>query len=101
MITLTKTQRQYLRRSAHELKPTVQVGKHGMTPSVITSVSDELNAHELIKVKFMDFREEKRELSEQLAFQLNAVLVALIGNIAILYRQQNDPERRTIILPLG
>ncbi|MDZ4716963.1 MAG: ribosome assembly RNA-binding protein YhbY [Roseiflexaceae bacterium] len=96
---LSTTQRQFLRRSAHALKPTIQIGKNGITPQLIAGVGLELDAHELIKVKFMEFREEKRELAEDLATQLAADLVALIGNTAILYRQQRDPEKRKISLP--
>jgi RNA-binding protein len=100
VIHLTQTQRQYLRKIAHDLRPNAQVGKNGLTESVIASIGQALDAHELIKVKFMDFRDEKNELSELLAEQLGAHLVAMIGNIAILYRQQRDPEKRRVILPL-
>jgi RNA-binding protein len=96
---LTTTQRQFLRRSAHDLKPNIQVGKNGVTPQLVAGVGVELDTHELIKVKFMEFREEKRELAEDLAAQLAAALVAMIGNTAILYRQQPDPEKRKILLP--
>jgi RNA-binding protein len=96
---LTNTQRQYLRRLAHDRKVTVQLGKQGLTPAVLDSVEIELNTRELIKLKFMDFREEKRELAEEIASDTSAEFVAMIGNIAILYREQRDPEKRTVILP--
>jgi RNA-binding protein len=98
-MALTNTQRQYLRRLAHDRKVTVQLGKQGLTPAVLDSVEIELNTRELIKLKFMDFRDEKRELAEEVAGDTNAELVAMIGNIAILYREQRDPEKRTIALP--
>lgn len=98
---LTTTQRQFLRRIAHDIKPTIQIGKNGVTPQLVAGIGLELDAHELIKIKFMEFREEKRELAEELASQLAADLVALIGNTAILYRQQRDPEKRRISLPWG
>lgn len=99
MDELTKGQRQYLRRFAHDLRPTVQIGKNGVTPQLIASVEHELDAHELVKVKFMDFRDEKGAIARDLSAQLDAALVAEIGNIAILYRQQRDPSRRKVILP--
>ncbi len=98
---LTQSQRQFLRRSAHDLRPTVQVGKNGVSPALIASAAAELEAHELIKVKFMEFREERRELSEQLAADLGAELVAVIGNVAVLYREQRDPQKRQIRLPVS
>jgi RNA-binding protein len=96
---LSNTQKQHLRRMAHDLKPAVQVGKNGLTEQVYGALEHELDAHELIKVKFMDFRDEKRELAEELAERTGSALIGIIGNIAIVYRQQADPEKRTIRLP--
>jgi RNA-binding protein len=99
MPTLTNAQRAHLRRLAHHLKPVVQIGKQGLTAAVQASVDETLTAHELIKVKFMDFRDQKRELTEELAIASGSTLVGMIGNIAILYRQQVDPQKRKINLP--
>jgi RNA-binding protein len=96
---LNNTQKQYLRRLAHDLRPAVQIGKNGLTDQIHSTINHELNAHELIKIKFMDFKEEKRELTEELAQASNGTLIGLIGNIAILYREQSDPEKRQIKLP--
>jgi RNA-binding protein len=96
-MNLTNTQRQYLRRTAHSLRPVAQVGKNGLTNEVIGAVDEALAAHELIKVKFGDFRDERRELSEELAGATGSVLVALIGNIAVLYRP--NPDRGVVTLP--
>jgi RNA-binding protein len=99
MRTLTNAQRAHLRRLAHHLKPVVQIGKQGLTDAVLASVDETLKAHELIKVKFMDFRDQKRELTEELVAASGSALVGMIGNIAILYRQQADPQKRKINLP--
>jgi RNA-binding protein len=99
MQRLTNAQRAHLRRLAHHLKPVVQIGKQGVTEAILASIDETLKAHELIKVKFMDFRDQKRELSEDLVAASGSALVGLIGNIAILYRQQADPQRRKINLP--
>lgn len=96
---LTNTQRQFLRKEAHDLHPTVQIGKNGLTEQVIASTEQQFNTQELLKVKFMDFRDQKEELAEQLSDEVRAILVAMIGNIAILYREHRDPEKRLIRLP--
>ena len=101
MRQLSNTQRDYLRRQAHDLRPVVQIGKQGLTEQVQATVDEALNAHELIKIKFMDFRDEKRDLAEELAERTRSTLVGVIGNIAIVYRQQADPEKRRISLPQG
>lgn len=99
MHELSSGQRQWLRKMAHDLRPLAQVGKNGLTEQVAASVEQALAAHELIKVKFQDYQDQRRQLAETLAEETGSVLVGLIGNIAILYRQQPDPERRKIALP--
>lgn len=101
MIKLSNSQRQYLRRMAHDLRPTAQLGKLGLTPAFIASIEQELNARELIKVKLMDFRDQKQAIIDELCSTVDATHVSSIGNTAILYREHRDPERREIILPWG
>lgn len=99
MRRLTNTQKQHLRRLAHDLKPVVQIGKNGLTEQLYAALDHELSAHELIKIKFMDFRDERKALTEELAGVSGSTLVGLIGYVAILYREQADPEKRQIRLP--
>jgi RNA-binding protein len=99
MRQLNQSQRAYLRSQAHHLRPVVQLGKNGLTHQVQGMVEQALDAHELIKIKFMDFRDQKRELAEQMAADAGAALITIIGNIAIVYREHADPEKRKIILP--
>ena len=94
MVELTSKQRKLLEKAAHHLEPLVIVGQNGVTPSLTERVDGQLKAHELIKVKFNEFKEEKRPLTEQLAQDCRAVLVRIIGNIAILYRESEDKEKR-------
>ena len=98
-MTLTTSQRQYLRRIAQALRATVQIGKQGVTQPVMDSIEVELQARELVKLKFMDFRDEKQTLAQQIASDTQSELVALIGNTAIVYREQRDPEKRKVLLP--
>lgn len=97
--TLSQTQRQFLRKLAHDLKPVVHLGKNGLSDTLLASAAIALDSHELIKVKFYDYKDEKHELADDLATQLHADLIGLIGNTAILYRRQADAEKRKISLP--
>jgi RNA-binding protein len=96
---LSQIQRQYLRRIAHDLKPTVHVGKQGLSSQLLASADHELDVRELIKVKFLGYGDERQQLAEELVASLDAVLIGLIGTIAIVFRQHRDPEKRTIRLP--
>ena len=99
--TLQGFQRKYLRGLAHNLKPMVHLGQKGLTEGVISSMDEALELHELIKLKFLDFKKksQKEELAGRIAQRTKAELVGMIGNIAIFYRRQQDDEKRTIILP--
>ena len=96
---LTNAERQHLRRLAHQIKPLVQIGKQGLTEGVRQTVDQALETHELVKVKFLDFQDQKEELTDELVHTTESVLIGLIGNIATLYRQQPDPDKRKIRLP--
>ena len=99
MSILTSGQRRYLRAQAHHLQPVCFIGKNGITDALVSAVNMALDDHELIKVKFVDQKEEKKTLAPQLAELTKSELAGIIGNIAILYRQQSDEEKRTITLP--
>lgn len=99
MKTLTGKQRRYLAAEAHHLEPVVMIGQKGISPSLLKMVDQALNDHELIKCKFQDFKETKKELSHQIAKETQSHMIRLIGNVLILYRQQSDTEKRHIILP--
>ncbi len=99
MQSLTTSQRQYLRRIAHDLRPVVHVGKQGLTPNALSTIDQALAAHELIKIKFLDFQDEKHDLADQIAEQLRSELVGIVGNVVIMYRRQSDPDKRKVELP--
>ena len=95
---LKGSERMYLRGLAHHLKPTVQVGKTGVSPNVLAALDEALEHHELIKVRFVDFKEQRKTLAQSMAQESGSALVGLVGNVAILYRQQSDPKKRKIKL---
>ena len=94
MVSLTSKQRKVLEKAAHHLEPVVIVGQDGVSDGVRDMCALQLAKHELIKIKFIAFKEEKRNLSEALASSCDATLVRVIGNVAILYRENEDAEKR-------
>lgn len=94
MIELNSKQRKILEKAAHNLNPVVIIGSAGLTDGVIGMTESTLAAHELIKVKFNEYKDEKKDLTQDLASKTNSTLVRLIGNVAILYREAEDPEQR-------
>ncbi|MDC7233279.1 MAG: ribosome assembly RNA-binding protein YhbY [Spirochaetales bacterium] len=101
MDNLKGFQRSYLSKKAHSLKPVVMIGGNGLTDAVIKAVDAELENHEMIKVKFVDHKEARREIAEELAEKTDAQLVRVIGNIAVLYRYQTEHDKRIYHVPKG
>ena len=92
MTELTSKQRKNLEKLAHDLQPVVIVGGAGVTDGVISMVDKSLAAHELIKVKFNEYKDEKQELTQQICEKTDATLVRIIGNIAILFREKEEKD---------
>lgn len=94
-------EKKILRGMAHGRKPLVLVGQKGVTPALFAAIDDALDTHELIKIKFNDFKEKDQKAAAciDIETQTGAQLVGTIGHMAIFYRPQADPERRKIFLP--
>jgi RNA-binding protein len=100
-MVLSSGQKKYLKGRAHKLKPVVFIGQGGLGESVVLTAEQALADHELIKVKFNDFKEkeQKTSISRSLAEKTGAAQVGMIGHIVIFYRPHADPEKRKIQLP--
>ena len=92
-------QRKYLRGVAHGYKPLVHIGKEGLTDNVLRTIDEAITAHELIKVKLTAERDEREQLIPIIEDRLGCQCVGAIGRIAILYRENPDPEKRRITFP--
>ena len=86
----TSKQRKYLEKLAHDLNPVVIVGGAGMTEGVEQLIEKTLASHELIKVKFNEYKDDKQELISEVCNKIGATLVRIIGNVAILYKEKDE-----------
>ncbi|MGQ3888339.1 ribosome assembly RNA-binding protein YhbY [Legionella sp. CNM-1927-20] len=88
---MDSTFKQTLKARAHHLRPVVLLGAKGLTTAIVAETDVALNAHELIKVKINGAeKEDRQKMATELCQQLNAELIQLIGNTAIIYRQKTD-----------
>lgn len=95
---MTSKQRSNLKAMAANLKPVAQVGKEGVSESVISSLSDALEARELIKINLLPASgDDALQTARALENALNAQIVAVIGRKAILYRRSSRPDFEHII----
>jgi RNA-binding protein len=97
---LTGAQKTYLRGLGQTLEPIVKVGKAGLTPEFFKELQRQLNAHELIKLRFVGVeRDERAALTDRIADEGRCLCVGSVGHTALFYRHQSDPARRVITLP--
>jgi len=86
MVPLTNAQMRALKAQAQRLKAKLKIGKEGLSPQFLAALDDALKHHELVKVKFDDFKEQKKELAPQLAEKSANHLVTRVGNVVVLFR---------------
>jgi RNA-binding protein len=98
MEELKGKQRRYLKGLANQLKPTVYLGKEGISPALLRSIEDAYNTSELIKVKLeQNCPLDRKELGPRLAEETSSYLIQILGRTLLLYRP--DAEEPKLQLP--
>lgn len=95
---LTGKQKRFLRAKANRLKPIFQVGKSGVNENMVEQISEALEKRELIKISILqNCLEDKNEVAAELSEGASAILVQVIGNQIVLYKESE--ENKEIVLP--
>ncbi len=92
MNSLSKSDVRKLKAQAQHLKATLKVGKQGLSPQFIEALEDALRHHALLKVKFDEFKEQRKQMAPQMAEQTGSQLITLVGHVAVLYRAKPAEE---------
>lgn len=96
---LTSKQRAYLRGIASSYDTIMQIGKGGVNANMIKTVSDALEARELIKLRVLENSEyTPREAAEELASEVGAEVVTVIGTKFVLYRESEKHKKISLEL---
>ena len=99
MTRLKGFQKRYLRGLGHDLNPVILIGKAGLSPSVINAIDAALGDHELIKLRFLELREAKKEVSGEIEDAVQAEMVGMVGHTALFFRQKTDIADRKVHVP--
>lgn len=92
-LELTSAQRRYLKQLSHHLKPLLQMGKEGPSPSFIKQLTEQINAHELIKIRILNNCEFTKEEIETPINDAGITLVQKVGHVYTVYRRRDeDPD---------
>ncbi len=89
-MTLSGAEKRSLKARAQTLDALVRVGQAGLSEPLLASMEDALGRHELVKVRFVGLKEERRTLAPALAEQTSSLLVQTVGNVAVYFRQSEN-----------
>ena len=94
---LTGKQRRHLRALGHHLNAVVQIGHEGITDALVQAAGEQLEAHELIKVRVSENApQDRHEAAELLARRCSAQVAQVLGRTALLYRPRKDAPQITL-----
>ncbi|MDR2504869.1 MAG: YhbY family RNA-binding protein [Oscillospiraceae bacterium] len=91
---LTSKQRAAMRKLANGYDAVVQIGKDGITDTLVKGVWDVLEARELIKVNVQETApfESTREACDALCEKTHAEAVQVIGRKFVIFRESREPK---------
>lgn len=90
-MVLTGKQKRFLQALGNSIKPTVSIGKSGVSDNTYLSVKNAFNTKELIKVKIQDGCEDlKEDVAQKIVVGTNAVLVQIMGKTLLFFKPHRD-----------
>ena len=88
MNPLSPSEVRRLKAQAQRLKATFKVGRAGLSAPLLQALEEALTHHPLLKVKFDEFKEQRKELAAQMAERTGSHLITVVGHVAVLYRPE-------------
>lgn len=89
---LTGAAKRALKARAQRLEPTLKLGHAGATPAFLQSLDAALTTHGLVKIRFGDFKEEKKTLAPLIAEQTGSELIQRVGHVAVYFRAKPEAD---------
>ena len=77
-----------LKSASQLIKPVLRVGRAGITPALVAVLEQALTGHELVKVRFDAFKEQRHELARALAAQTASHVILQVGHVVTLFRRR-------------
>jgi len=96
-LNITSKQRSLLKGMAMTIDPVFQIGKDSLTPELTQGIREVLEKRELIKIHVLkNCMDDKKELAQTLAERTNSIVVQVIGSKIVLFKYQNNADKRKI-----
>jgi RNA-binding protein len=79
-----------LKSRAQQLDPVLRIGREGLTGAVLAKLADIFRTHDLVKVKLVDHKGERKTLAAELAEKSGSTLVQVVGFMVVLHKPRPD-----------
>ncbi|MFC1800893.1 YhbY family RNA-binding protein [Nanoarchaeota archaeon] len=77
-----------LKAKSHSMGPVLQIGKSGLTDSVIQEIIKILKKKKLIKIKLLSSAGDRKKLADEIVSKTGAVLIRSVGRVVVLFKKQ-------------
>lgn len=84
-MSATQPTMRQLKSRAQLVKPLIKLGKAGASPEFLTELNSLLARHQLVKIRFEGYKEERKILSKELAAATGSTLVQQVGHTAVYH----------------
>ena len=91
MIEITTRMKRHVRHKLKDEKPTVWIGKDGLTSQLSSEIEKQLNKNKMLKVRILKSalqQETAKSIATKAAEDADAALVEVRGHVFILYRRR-------------
>ena len=74
-----------VKRVGHDLRPTVHVGKDGVTDTLVDELAKQVKARKVVKVRRLpSVEQDRKEVAEYLSERSGSVLVEVVGHTVLV-----------------
>ena len=91
MSEITTRMKRHVRHKLKDEKPTIWIGKDGLTPQLSSEIEKQLNKNKMLKVRILASalqKETAKAIAAKAAEDAEAALVEVRGHVFILYRRR-------------
>lgn len=90
MLKITTRMKRHVRHKLKDEKPTIWVGKEGLTAQIQEEIEKQLNKNRMLKIRILKsalHQETAKTIATKAAENAEAALVEVRGHVFILYRR--------------
>jgi RNA-binding protein len=87
---ITTKMKRHVRHKLKDEKPTIWIGKDGLTPQISIEIEKQLNKNKMLKVRILTSalqKEKAKAIATKASEEAGAALVEVRGHVFILYRR--------------